>query len=160
MKKLNKASLTTLMGTAVITSFAADVNAEANPFAMNELANGYMQMSEAGAKTGQGACGGNITNANGEAANVKKAEGACGEGKCGAMMNNGKMKAGMESTCGAMMKGKEGSCGMATGATEKKSAEMSCGAMMKGKDGSCGAMMKGGEGSCGAAVDPNKAAGK
>jgi len=152
MKKFNKTPLVTAMGTMVISGFAANANAESNPFSMTELSNGYMQVAaDTGNKVNEGGCG-----ANGKAAagtsTVKKAEGSCGEGKCGAMMNNGKMKAGMESSCGAMMKGKEGSCGAMDankGAANKKSTEMSCGAMMKGH-----------EGSCGGAVDANKPAGK
>lgn len=41
----------------------------------------------------------------------KGKEGKCGEGSCGGMMQDGKMKKGMEGSCGDIMKGKEGSCG-------------------------------------------------
>ncbi|WP_347987991.1 hypothetical protein [Methylomonas sp. AM2-LC] len=150
MKKFNKTPLVSAMGTMVISGFAANVTADSNPFSMTELSNGYMQVAaDTANKVNEGGCGANGKTA---ANTVKKAEGACGEGKCGGMMNNGKMKAGMESTCGAMMKGKEGSCGAMDAnkaADNKKSTEMSCGAMMKGH-----------EGSCGAAVDAKKAAGK
>lgn len=185
MKKFNKTPLTLAMGTtAVLSSFAANVNAESNPFAMSELSTGYM-VAAASNKTGHGACGGNVADASGRRitkdsksaapAPAKKSEGSCGEGKCGGMMEDGKMKKGMEGKCGDMMKGKEGMCGMMGGmegmdhgdqAAEKseKSEEGSCGAMMKGGDkgeeGSCGAMMKGGEGSCGAKVDADEAAGE
>ncbi|MCK4493863.1 MAG: hypothetical protein KAU26_07385, partial [Methylococcales bacterium] len=44
----------------------------------------------------------------------------CGEGKCGDMMKDGKMKKGQEAACGEMMKGKEGACGMNKKAEPKK----------------------------------------
>lgn len=170
MKKFNKTPLTLAMGTAVISGFVVNAQAESNPFAMNELAGGYM-VAEAGSKAPAGACGGNVTDVNGKkitqqnkpaSGSTKKAEGSCGEGMCGGMMQDGKMKKGMESTCGAMMKGKEGACGMMGGmgdmkhdqdASQTKAEEGSCGAMMKGGEGSCGGMMKGSEGSCGAMMD-------
>jgi uncharacterized low-complexity protein len=123
MKKTNKTPLAAAMGAAFLSTFAATaVNAEANPFGMTELSTGYMQVAAAdkaaemacGAamggmekpKAAEGACAGNKKT---EA--PKATEGKCGEGKCGAMMQGGKMKPGMEASCGAMMKGKEGSCG-------------------------------------------------
>ncbi|MDD2759659.1 MAG: hypothetical protein PHH11_05135 [Methylomonas sp.] len=183
MKKFNKTPLTLAMGTtAVISGFSANANAEINPFALSELSSGYM-VAEASNKTGHGACGGNVADANGnkitgakkeagadKAPKTKKAEGSCGEGMCGGMMDGGKMKKGMEGMCGEMMKGKEGMCGMMGGMKGMghgdKSEEGSCGAMMKGDEakkggeGSCGSMMKGGEGSCGSKVDADKAAGE
>ena len=190
MKKLNKTPFTLAMGTAVISSFAINAQAESNPFALTELASGYM-VAEYSNKTSNGACGGNVADANGNKITkakkadtskaspaTKKAEGSCGEGMCGGMMQDGKMKKGMEGMCGEMMKGKEGSCGMMGGmggmggmkhgdeAGAEKAKEGSCGDMMKGdeskkaEEGSCGAMMKGGEGSCGAKVDADKAAGE
>lgn len=166
--KMNKTPLAAAMGVAVISTFAATAaNAEANPFAMTELTSGYMQLAEAGktaemacgasmnmtkpGKTAEGACAGAKTPAAGTAA--KTAEGKCGDGSCGAMMQDGKMKKGMESACGAMMKGKEGACG----SMDKKAAEGKCGAQCgeqmkacadaKTKEGACGAQMKGcGEG--------------
>lgn len=148
MKKMNKTPLAAAMGAALISTFAATpANAEANPFAMTELSSGYMQLAEmkCGASMGmpqpkaaEGACAGAKTTPAAETA--KKAEGNCGEGKCGAMMKDGKMKAGMEKVCGAMMKGKEGACG----ANMKGCGEgmQGCTEMMKGKDGSCGANKK------------------
>jgi uncharacterized low-complexity protein len=175
MKKFNKAPLAIAMGSAVLSSFAINVQADTNPFALNDLNNGYMV---ADAKSSQAACGSNVSDANGKAANTvkagngKKAEGSCGEGRCGGMMSGGKMKQGMEQTCGAMMKGHEGACGMMGGMKQgdnqtpkAKADEGSCGAMMgggnkQGMEHSCGAMMKGGEASCGSKVDADKAAGK
>jgi len=101
MKKTTK-TITTI-GTALASSFAVTtVNAESNPFAMTELNSGYMQLAQAD-KAGEMKCGSKMK--------MDKSEAACGEGKCGSMMENGKMKKGLEQACGAMMKGKEGACG-------------------------------------------------
>ncbi len=138
MKKCNKPPLAAAMGAAVIAAFSMpSVNAEANPFGMTELSSGYMHMAEAG-KTGEMACGASMNMekpmnkaAEGACAGAKKtevqpapaaktAEGKCGEGQCGAMMEGGKMKKDMEGSCGAMMKGMEGACGaMGKTATEQ-----------------------------------------
>ena len=142
MKKINKSPLAVAMGAAFISTFASTaVNADANPFGMTELSNGYMQIAEAskaaemacGASMGmtkpkaaEGACAGNKTPAAGKAATGEAAKAT--EGKCGAMMEGDKMKKGMEGACGEMMKGKEGACG-----------EMMKGESMKGKEGACGA---------------------
>jgi uncharacterized low-complexity protein len=118
MKKMNKTPLAAAMGAALISSFAATAaNAEASPFAMTELSSGYMQLAEmscgdkmggmAKPKAAEGACAGSKTTSD-----AKKTEGSCGEGKCSAMMKDGKMKQGMEKVCGDMMKGKEGACGV------------------------------------------------
>ena len=160
MKKFNKSPLATVMGTLVVSSFATQAMAEANPFALNELNSGYMQVAvDLNNKVNEAGCGSKTsTKPQADAhkdheTSGKNAEGKCGEGKCGAMMNSGKMKQGMESSCGAMMKNKEGSCGMMnheSASKPDKAAHAGCGAMMKGHA----------EGSCGAAVDANKAAGK
>jgi len=136
MKKMNKTPLAAAMGAALISTFAVTaVNAEANPFGMTELSNGYMQVAEANttAKPAEMACGASM-----HMPKAKTPEGACAssakpstkgtEGSCGDMMKDGKMKPGMEAACGAMMKGKEGACG-----------EMMKGESMKGKEGACGA---------------------
>jgi uncharacterized low-complexity protein len=145
MKKINKTPLAAAMGAAFISTFAATAaNAEANPFGMTELSNGYMQVAAADAskKTGEMACGA----AMGGMAKPKTPEGACAgskkpaapaaatkatDGSCGGMMKDGKMKPGLEAACGAMMKGKEGACG-----------EMMKGESMKAKEGACGDKMK------------------
>jgi len=62
------------------------------------------------AKAAEKKCAG-YKSATATAAPAKAAEGKCGEKKCAGMMDDGKMKKGMENVCGAMMKGKEGSCG-------------------------------------------------
>lgn len=143
MKKINKTPLAAAMGVALISTFAAAAaNAEANPFGMTELSGGYMQVAEAdAAKPAEMACGA----AMGGMAKPKAPEGSCagnkkpaaagattkgGEGSCGDMMKDGKMKPGLEHSCGAMMKGKEGACG-----------DMMKGGSMKGKEGACGDKM-------------------
>lgn len=80
--KHDKKTLATIIGASFVTSLSAGaVNAAENPFALKDLANGYMQVAEAG---------------------KEKKEGACGEGKCGAqMMKSPEMK------CGAGMKKEE-----------------------------------------------------
>jgi len=134
MKKTSKTPLAAAMGAAFLSTFAATaVNAEANPFGMTEMSAGYMQVAAAdkaaemacGAamggmqkpnKTAEGACAGNKKPDEAK----KTTEGKCGESMCGAMMQGGKMKPGMEAACGAMMKGKEGACGnMSKDATGK-----------------------------------------
>ena len=153
MKKLYKTPLAVTMGTAVISILTAtSVNAETNPFAVSELSEGYMQVAQADTSYSVKPWG----------EEKAKKEAACGEGKCGGMMNGDKMKKGMESSCGAMMKGKEGACGEMDKAA--KSGESKCGSMMKGKmkdkmkggEMSCGGMMKGGEGMCGERMEKMK----
>lgn len=74
---MNKTRMTTLIGAAVASTLAGSAQASENPFALKELASGYVQLAEAG-KDGK--------------------EMVCGEGKCGgAKMNSGSMN------CGAMM---------------------------------------------------------
>ncbi|HIG65239.1 MAG TPA: hypothetical protein EYQ43_06735 [Methyloprofundus sp.] len=171
---MKKTTLTlTTIGSAVASTFAANaVNAEINPFAMNELSSGYMQLAQSD-KAGEMKCGSKMKM-------DKQKEAACGEGSCGSMMDNGKMKKGFENSCGAMMKGKEGACGdmqekaaskqtknkgyavSSTGWGNKKTSAEPTQGMEMGKDkegkcgeGMCGGMMqdsemeKGMEGSCG-----------
>ena len=103
-----KNSITTLSlaaGTAFVASLAmgsaANAAEGANPFAMNELSGGYMQLAEG--KCGEGKCGGK---------KKMKEEGKCGEGKCGGdkkMKKEGKCG---EGKCGGDKKmKKEGKCG-------------------------------------------------
>ncbi len=119
-KKFSKKPLVAAIGTAAVTtlSFAPTANAEQNPFGMSDLSNGYLELAEAD----------------------KKAEGSCGEGKCG-----DKMKKKAEASCG------EGKCGegKCAGKKPEKKAEGKCG------EGKCGdkkadkAEGKCGEGKCG-----------
>lgn len=166
MKKTTK-TLTTI-GTALASSFAVSAaNAESNPFAMTELDSGYMQLAQSD-KAGEMKCGSKMKM-------DKKSEAACGEGRCGSMMENGKMKKGLEQACGAMMKGKEGACGdmkekassgkakhkgysvntsgwgknkakeMKKNMDMKNGMNMDKGMDMKGMQGMCGGMMQGGK---------------
>jgi len=92
-----KKPLVTAIGAAVVGSLSATATIAAdNPFAMQELDSGYMQVAMEG-KCGEGKCGG----AGGEA--KKAMEGKCGEGKCGGA--GGEAKKAMEGKCG------EGKCG-------------------------------------------------
>lgn len=107
----NKKSMTTLSiaaGAAFIASLAmgnvANAAEGANPFAMNELSGGYIQLAEGkcgGSKPmgegkcgdskkpmGEGKCGGSKPMGEGKCGgskeeDSKKKEGKCGEGKCG-----------------------------------------------------------------------------
>ena len=92
------------LGAALVTSLAASnlaAESNANPFAMNELSGGYMQLASAdnaNKAEQEGKCGG------------KKSaqEGKCGEGKCG---SKGEMKQNMEGKCGGKKSEQEGKCG-------------------------------------------------
>ena len=108
MKKLAKTPLALTLGTTLLSGLAVSMaQAESisapfgGMFAMTELTQGYMQLAEAdSAQVGQ----------------VKKNEGSCGEGKCGAKKDMSEMKT------------KEGSCGAKKAADESKIKEASCGA--------------------------------
>jgi len=130
MSKTNSITkLSIAAGTAFVASLAMTNVASAagtNPFAMNEMSGGYMQLAEAkcgGMKKSKGMdgkCGGKSMNKGmkdgkcGGSKKMKKAEGKCGEGKCGGkkakQMNMQKdMKDGK---CGSShMKKSEGKCG-------------------------------------------------
>ena len=119
-KKKTINTLSIAAGTAFIASLAMGSTANAaegaNPFAMNELSSGYMQLAEG--KCGEGKCGGKKMNKNskeGKCGDSKKMEkeGKCGEGKCG----------------GAKKMEKEGKCG---DAKKKMKKEAKCG------EGKCG----------------------
>ncbi len=155
MKKFTKKPLAAAIGTAVVSAFSlSNASAETNPFGMDELSDGYMQLAEAdAAKSGEMKCGAKMKKTQGVCG-----EGKCGEGKCGAMMKGkdgkcGAMMKGKDGKCGAMMKGKDGKCG-----AMMKGKDGKCGAMMKGKDGKCGAKMKGKDGKCGAMMKKGKKA--
>ena len=102
-KKSNVKSLSIVLGTAFAASMAASnvaIAAEgANPFAMNELSGGYMQVAD---KHMEGKCGAK------DKAKKKGTEGKCGEGKCG---GEKEMKKNMEGKCGGDKAKKEGKCG-------------------------------------------------
>jgi uncharacterized low-complexity protein len=98
---MNKTTISTLIGAAVVTTLGAPVHAQENPFALKELASGYVQVAEAGAdgkemKCGSGKCGGAKTNEGGM--------------NCGAMMQQNQpsaqdSKKAMEGKCAGMNMG-------------------------------------------------------
>ncbi len=130
---LNKKSITTLSiaaGTAFIASLAmanvANAAQGANPFAMNEMSGGYMQLAEAKcggmkkSKDMDGKCGGKSMKKDmkdgkcGGAKKKMKKDGKCGEGKCGGKKaKEMKMEKDMkDGKCGAThQKKNEGKCG-------------------------------------------------
>jgi len=92
------------LGTCFAVSLSASpvVNAADNPFAATQLSNGYMVADKAEGKCGEGKCG-DKKDAEGKCGDKKDAEGKCGdkkdaEGKCGD-------KKDAEGKCG------EGKCG-------------------------------------------------
>ena len=83
MKKSMKKSLSIALGTTFIAAMSASpvANADTNPFGMQNLESGYMQVAEG--KCGEGKakeakCGEGMMNKSEKAKEAK-----CGEGKCG-----------------------------------------------------------------------------
>lgn len=109
-----KKSVSVAVGAAFVAAMSAApvVNAETNPFAMQSLDSGYMQLAEG--KCGEGKCG--------EGKKTTKMEGKCGEGK---------KESSMEGKCGEGKKADrmEGKCGESKKATrmEGKCGEGKCG---------------------------------
>jgi uncharacterized low-complexity protein len=104
MKNTMKKSLSIALGTTFIAAMSASpvANADANPFGMQNLESGYMQVAEG--KCGEGKCGEGKMNKEGKCGEGDKAkkEGKCGEGD----------KAKKEGKCGEGDKAKkEGKCG-------------------------------------------------
>ena len=103
-----KKSLSVAMGATFLTAMAASpiASADTNPFGMQNLESGYLQVAEGKCGEGkdkEGKCG------EGKAKEAKCGEGKakeakCGEGKCGEGMENKSEKA-KEAKCG------EGKCG-------------------------------------------------
>ena len=89
MRKSMKRPLSLALGTTFIAAMSASpiASADTNPFGMQDLGNGYMQVAEA--KCGEGKCG--------DSMKKKASEMKCGEGKCG----EGMMKQEAEGKCGA-----------------------------------------------------------
>lgn len=102
MSKKSMKPISLVVGTAFVTSLAAsNVSAETdanNPFAMNELSSGYMQLAYGGGgdkSDKEGKCGGSKSDKEGKCGGDKEGkegkygdkkgdkEGKCGEGKCG-----------------------------------------------------------------------------
>ena len=75
--KSMKKSLSIAVGATFAAAMAASpvASADANPFGMQSLQSGYMQLAEG--KCGEGKCG------EGKCGGKKSMEGKCGEGKCG-----------------------------------------------------------------------------
>ncbi len=96
-----KKSLSIALGTTFVAAMSASpvVNADANPFGMQNLESGYMQVAEG--KCGEGKCGG-------------KEGDKSKEGKCGGKDHKDH-------------KGKEGKCGDDKGKKEGKCGEGKCG---------------------------------
>ncbi len=109
MKNTMKKSLSIVLSTAFIAAMSASpvVNAEVNPFGMQNLESGYMQLAEG--KCGEG---------------KMKKEGKCGEGKCGG--DKAKEAKCGEGKCGGDKKSKEAKCG-GSKAKEAKCGEGKCG---------------------------------
>lgn len=100
---MSKKTLSTVMGAAIVSSLAGVANAGENPFAMKDLANGYMQVAEAEAakqgaemKCGEGKCGG---------AALKSPEMNCGAMKDAAAKKEETQKKAMEGKCAGMNMG-------------------------------------------------------
>ncbi len=99
MSKKSMKPVSLAIGAVFVTSLAAnnvaaETDVDANPFAMNELSGGYMQLAYGG--------GGGDKKADGE--------GKCGEGKCGEKKSDGEGKCG-EGKCGEKKSDGEGKCG-------------------------------------------------
>ena len=97
--KTFKKPLAIAMGATFAAAMAASpvASADTNPFGMQEMQSGYLQVAEG--KCGEGKCGGKA-----------KGEGKCGEGKCGGDKAKGEGKCG-EGKCGGDKGKKEGKCG-------------------------------------------------
>jgi len=110
MKYTMKKTLSVALGTTFLAAMSASpvANADANPFGMQNMESGYMQLAEG--KCGEGKCGEGKMKKDGDM--KMKKDGKCGEGKCG----EGKMKAD---------KSKEGKCG--EGKMDKMKKEGKCG---------------------------------
>ncbi len=84
MNAYKTTSVAIALGAALGTSVA--LQADTNPFALQDLDGGYMLLAEAsgGTKTGaEGKCGEGKCGSNKDAGDKKAGEGKCGEGKCG-----------------------------------------------------------------------------
>ncbi|GAC15008.1 HvfA family oxazolone/thioamide-modified RiPP metallophore [Aliiglaciecola lipolytica] len=125
MKQVNKSTVASTLGAVIIGSLSTvTLQANANPFDIQALDSGYMQLA------GEGKCGGKKNDKEGKCGEGKcgeekrgeKAdkEGKCGEGKCG------------EGKCGGEKADKEGKCG------EGKCGEGKCGGEKANKEGKCG----------------------
>jgi uncharacterized low-complexity protein len=99
--KVSKTTLTLAMTAALGVSGAASADLS-NPFGMQQLDSGYVQLAEAKAKDGK--CGEGKCGDKEAATDTKAKDGKCGEGKCGDNKAEGADKV-KEAKCG------EGKCG-------------------------------------------------
>ncbi|MEK6736311.1 MAG: hypothetical protein AABY47_07055 [Pseudomonadota bacterium] len=109
MAKRSLKPMSLAVGTAFVTSLAAsslmaETTVNGNPFALNELSGGYMQMADA-SKVGSEH---RSDKADAQAGKKSEKEGKCGEGKCG---GKNEMKKNMDGSCGSKKSEKEGKCG-------------------------------------------------
>ena len=126
-----KKSVSIAIGATFAASLAASpvANADENPFGMQNLESGYMQVAEG--KCGEGKCGAGMMK------KVEDAEGKCGEGKAKKEGKCGESKGAVktiEGKCGEGKASKEGKCGESKEEKEDKTKKM---------EGKCG------EGKCG-----------
>jgi uncharacterized low-complexity protein len=100
MKKTMKKSLSIALGTTFAAAMSASpvANADTNPFGMQNLESGYMQVAEG--KCGEGKCGEGM---------MKKEQAK--EGKCGEAEGKKKKEQAKEGKCGEGKAKKEGKCG-------------------------------------------------
>jgi uncharacterized low-complexity protein len=87
---VSKTTLTLAMTFALGAAGSASADLSQNPFGMQQLDSGYIQLAEAKAqdgKCGEGKCGGSKAEegkcGEGKCGGSKAKEGKCGEGKCG-----------------------------------------------------------------------------
>ena len=101
----NVKPMAVVLGSAVTATLATvpAAQADANPFGMTQLSEGYMV-----ADSHEGKCGG-----------MKGKEGKCGEGKCGAKEKEMEGKCGEGKCGGAKEKKMEGKCGEGKCGTKK-----------------------------------------
>lgn len=103
MSKKSVKPVSLAVGVALAASLGAGdllADSNANPFAMNELSGGYMQLADAS--------GANKPAQEGGKESKQNMEGKCGEGKCGGKTE---MKQNMEGKCGGKKAEQEGKCG-------------------------------------------------
>lgn len=112
MSKKSMKPVSLALGTALVTSLAAGNLAAdnvGNPFALNELSGGYMQLADASDTNKPAQDSGKDSKSN--------MEGKCGEGKCGGKKD---MKQNMEGKCGGKKAEQEGKCGEGKCGSNKK----------------------------------------
>lgn len=114
----DKKSLAVIVGASLVSSLSVAQAAE-NPFVMNDLQGGYMQLAEVVPYKGKEA-----TTGASEAKPAADAKGGSMEGKCGAeMMKSPEMK------CGASMMPGMGDMKAPEAASDKKAMEGKCAGM-------------------------------